>query len=145
MFQNFKRKKSTGNKENIVSLPAEDEILETYQEAAQKYLDYLIDFIQSHERNEKLFRYTVKALFMEDDDGEHMWVQVDGFKEGFFIGRLANEPETLTMLKWGDQVKVARENVEDWILEDFTRNEEFGNFSLKYIEDKARQTNKEVN
>lgn len=145
MFEFFKKKKPTEKEHEIASLPANDKILKSYREEAQEELSYLIEFMNSHEKDEKLFRYAVKANFIEDDNSEHMWVQVDDFKDGFFKGRLANEPSTVKLIKYGDNVKVFRDNVEDWILEDFLTNTKVGGFSSNYLRRKAQQHNDNVN
>jgi len=134
MFEFFKKKKpaeESGHK--IVSLSANDAVLQTYQEKAQDELPYLIDFMNNNERDEELFRYAIKVNFREGEKSEHMWVQVDDFKDDYFFGRLANEPETIQLVKYGQNVKVFREDVEDWILEDFLTNTKVGNFASVYI------------
>ena len=139
MFEYFKRKKiSKEEDDNIGSFSANDAVLKTCKQKAQKELHYLIDFICSHEQNEELYRYAVKANFVEDDESEHMWVQVDRFENGFFVGRLANEPGTIELIKYGDPVKVLKKNVEDWILEDFVTSTKVGGFSSEYMDSKKK-------
>ena len=145
MFEFFKKKKPAELEHKIAKLPAEDETLKAYQQKAQEQLPYLIGFMNDHAKDEELFRYAVKANFIENDDAEHMWVQVNEFKNGAFIGRLANEPSTIKMIKYGDNVKVLRDNVEDWILEDFLTNTKVGHFSRQYITRKAQQHDEDVN
>jgi uncharacterized protein YegJ (DUF2314 family) len=145
MFQSFKRKKTAKSEHHVVSLPSDDEVLEASKKEAQEGLDYLIESIQNNEKNEELFRYAIKANFIDNDDAEHMWVQVNDFRDGLFIGRLANEPKTIKFLKYGDYVNVLPENVEDWILEDFMTNTKVGHFSGQYLHRKAQQGNKEIN
>jgi uncharacterized protein YegJ (DUF2314 family) len=137
MFEFFKKKKQVKEvDDNIVGLPAGDAVLKACKKKAQEEIQYLIDFICSHEQNEELYRYVVKANFVEDGESEHMWVQVSGFKDGCFIGRLANEPQIITLIKYGDPVKVLKKNVEDWILEDFVTDTKVGEFSSQYINSK---------
>jgi uncharacterized protein YegJ (DUF2314 family) len=126
------------SKVNIVSLSADDEMLEKFKKQAQDELDYLVNFIIENGSDERLYRYSIKTAFVEDDEVEHMWVQVFDFKDGAFIGKLANDPGTITFLKFGDDVVVERDDVEDWILEDFIFNVRVGQFSLKYFESKKK-------
>jgi uncharacterized protein YegJ (DUF2314 family) len=134
MFEFFKRKKPIAESSHvIVGLSADDPVLHACKEKAQEELPYLVNFMETHERDETLFRYAVKANFIEEGKSEHMWVQVSDFKNGCFIGRLANEPATVTLLKYGDPVKVLRDNVEDWILEDFLTHTKVGGFSQSYM------------
>ncbi|HZX58359.1 MAG TPA: DUF2314 domain-containing protein [Mucilaginibacter sp.] len=142
MFEFFKKKRPIEKDEHkIVSLPANDAVLQTYQEKAQDELQYLIDFMNNNERDEELFRYAIKANFIEGDNCEHMWVQVYEFKDDYFFGQLANEPNTIELLKYGDNVKVFREDVEDWILEDFLTNTKVGDFASIYIKSNANKIN----
>ncbi len=67
-----------------------------------------------------------------------MWTQVYEFKDDYFIGTLTNEPSTLKKIKYGDTVKIFRQDVEDWLLQDFLTNTEVGGFSRKYIRGKAK-------
>jgi uncharacterized protein YegJ (DUF2314 family) len=134
MFSFFKKKKSSNDgKNNIISLQSGDAVIEAYKEKAQSELQYLIGFMNDNERDEELFRYAIKARFTEGEDVEHMWVQVDDFKNGYFLGRLANEPNTIKSIKYGDNVTIQRTDVEDWILEDFLTNTKVGHFAHAYI------------
>ncbi len=140
MFEFFKKKRPAATTvDKVANLSVDDPVLQTYQEKAQQQLPYLIDFMQDHEKDDELFRYAVKANFIEDGNAEHMWVQVNDFIDDHFIGRLANEPNTIKKIKYGDNVKVHRNDVEDWILEDFLLNAKVGAFSSEYIRNKANQ------
>ena len=139
MFDFFKKKKPSNKESKVVSLRSDDAFVAAYKKKAQSELQYLIDFMNENERDEDLFRYAIKACFFEGDDVEHMWVQVDEFRNGYFFGRLANEPGTVTTLKYGDDVKVTRGDVEDWILEDFLTNTSVGNFASIYIKGDANK------
>ena len=140
MFEFFKKKKPVEESgHNIVSLSANDAVLQTYQEKAQDEIQYLIDFMNNNERDEELFRYAIKTNFREGDNSEHMWVQVYDFEDDYFFGQLANEPETIELLKYGDDVRVFRKDVEDWILEDFLTNTKVGNFASIYIKSNANR------
>jgi uncharacterized protein YegJ (DUF2314 family) len=85
-------KKST---DKIVSLSSGDTSLMRFKDTAQSQLDYLIKFMSTHDKDDTLFRYAVKSNFMENGQNEHMWVQVNEFKNDYFTGRLANEPSTI--------------------------------------------------
>lgn len=114
-------------------ISSRDPKIAVFKQMAQDELGYLINFMSEHESDEKLFRYAVKARFEEGDAAEHMWVQVSDFKDGNFIGRLANEPSTIKQLKYGDNVNIIQDDVEDWILQDFVTNTQVGRFSSEYV------------
>jgi uncharacterized protein YegJ (DUF2314 family) len=64
---------------------------------------------------------------------------VNEYKAGYFLGKLANRPNTIKALTYGDEVKVKHEDVEDWILRDDLTNTKVGGFSSGYIRDKSKQ------
>jgi uncharacterized protein YegJ (DUF2314 family) len=124
--------------DNIAKISTEDAELKKYKDTAQSQIDYLIKFMNDHDKDDTLFRYAVKSSFHEDGLNEHMWAQVNEFKDTYFLGRLANVPSTLKQIKYGDKVKVYKLDVEDWILQDFTTNTEVGGFSRKYMRSKEK-------
>ena len=128
-----KKKKKRLHDRGITALPVNDDALQAFREEAQKGLTYLIEFMGDHEKDDELFRYAVKTNFIEHGKSEHMWVQVNEFKDGQFLGRLANEPASMKLIKYGEPVKVFGDDVEDWILEDFLTNTKVGHFSGNYL------------
>lgn len=126
--------------DKIASIRQGDTTLQEFKKKAQEELPYLIEFMLSHERDEELYKYAVKCDFVEGDNSEHMWVQVHDFVDGLFEGRLANEPNTIKKLKYGDPVAVVPDDVEDWILMDLLTNTKVGGFSSGYIRSKSNQT-----
>lgn len=104
---------------------------EKAKELAQREIQYFIEFLSSHPYEENgLFVYSVKSKFSEDDIVEHMWSQVFKYEDGYFIGKLANQPYNLSNIKLDDEVKIKREDVEDFVLVDYLINARTGGFSL---------------
>lgn len=122
----------------VASLPDYDQHIKKYKDTAQAQIDYLIEFMNTHEKNDSLFQYFVKTNFQENDSYEHMWVSVTEFENGYFIGVIANEPTKITNLKYGDSVRVIKTNVEDWILNDYLTNTKVGGFSQEYLREKGQ-------
>jgi uncharacterized protein YegJ (DUF2314 family) len=118
------RTKDKTDIDKIARLSTDDISLRKYKDTAQAQLDYLIKFMGEHDKRDTLFRYAVKSNFHEDGEDEHMWTQVYEFKDDYFIGTLTNEPSTLKKIKYGDTVKIFRQDVEDWLLQDFLTNTE---------------------
>ncbi|MDB5090018.1 MAG: hypothetical protein JWR09_4012 [Mucilaginibacter sp.] len=134
MFEFFKKKKPVQQDEhNVVGISSGDSTIVAIKQKAQEELWYLIKFMSENEKDEELFRYAIKTRFEEGSTAEHMWVQVSDFNDGNFIGRLANEPSTIKRLKYGDDVQILRDDVEDWILQDFLTNTRVGGFSSEYV------------
>lgn len=46
-----------------------------------------------------------------EPEGERMWVKVTGRRDGRYVGTLANDPDVLTELQFGDVIEFAPENV----------------------------------
>jgi len=137
-FDSKKRGADTaGTKEKIVNLKKDDEMIQKFKDTAQQELPYLIEFMSKHNPKDTLYEYLVKTPFAEKGESEHMWVQVTSFKNGYFSGQLSNEPAFVTNVKLGDKVKVAKEDVEDWILRDYETGTEVGAFSRAYIESQS--------
>lgn len=79
----------------------------------QKTLDEFIKRLQNPEKGDKGFG--VNAKMTANGRVEQIWVNVDGYSDGMFAGRLANEPRLVKGLKKGDPVMVKKEEVSDWI------------------------------
>ena len=145
MFEFFKKKKQVEKVEDkIASLMSNDNALKKFYEKAQDEIFYLIDFMNENgdgidKYGEVLFNYAVKTKFKEEDKTEHMWVKVTEFTDGYFIGKLNNKPNTMKLIKYDDEVKVLRKDVEDWILQDLLTKTKVGGFSSAYIRNNAKQ------
>jgi len=134
MFDFFKKKKPETQTESvIVTLEADDTTVKAFQIKAQQELWYLIEFMGAHAKDDELFRYAVKTKFTENGKSEHMWVHVNEFKDDYFLGKLVNKPSTMRLIKYGDTTKVHKDDVEDWLLQDFLTNTHVGKFSSEYI------------
>lgn len=130
---NSEKTAKTKPEENISTLSTEDTLIKKYKDTAQAKINYLIEFMGEHDIEDTLFRYYVKSNFSESYFNEHMWTQVHEYKNGFFIGTLANDPLHIKKLKFMDTVKVRKQDVEDWILQDFLTNTKVGGYSSEYL------------
>lgn len=131
----YRQKKKATEKSNnrTSSLSSEDTELQKFKDTAQAKIAYLIEFMSEHDRDVTLFRYFVKSEFSENGIEEHMWTQVYEFRDGFFIGTLANDPIDIKKLKYNDKVEVRKQDVEDWRLHDFLTNTQVGGYSTDYL------------
>lgn len=100
------------------------------KEAQSKLCDFIKEL--SDINKQKDYSFSVKLPFTEDGKTEHMWVKVTSYKDGVFIGQLANDPFIIKNLKLGDSVSPKKEDVEDWIIRNNKNGSDFtGGFSLK--------------
>jgi uncharacterized protein YegJ (DUF2314 family) len=124
--------------DNIAHLSSEDKNINRFKDTAQKQIDYLISFMNSHDRNDTSFEYFAKSNFKEGDINERMWCLVKEFKDGNFTGVLANDPASLKLIKAGDKVKIPKKEVEDWILNDHLTHSKVGGFSQEYLREEGK-------
>jgi uncharacterized protein YegJ (DUF2314 family) len=62
--------------------------------------------------------YSVKFPLTQNGATEHIWLQVDGFQDDMIVGRLANEPVNGAKYRRGQDMSVAKSDVEDWMVRD---------------------------
>jgi uncharacterized protein YegJ (DUF2314 family) len=60
--------------------------------------------------------YQGKFPLTQNGATEHIWLQVDAYRDGTFHGRLANKPANGSQFKLGDRMSVASGQVEDWMV-----------------------------
>ena len=59
-------------------------------------------------------QFSVKVLFEEGEQAEHMWTQPIRFEGEEYVGLLSNIPYHITNLKLGDEVRVPVSQISDW-------------------------------
>lgn len=102
--------------------------------AMQKAKDSIQEFITAlEEPGEKLFSIKV-GLPTPDDSVEHIWVDIESYKEGVFQGELGNNPLNLPDRKLGDLIEVKMEKVEDWIIMDGEKK--VGGYTAKLLQER---------
>ena len=62
--------------------------------------------------------FAVKARLVEGEAVEHVWVAVETIEHGRVLGRLDNEPITLSTARFGDRVRFPIAAVSDWLYDD---------------------------
>lgn len=62
--------------------------------------------------------YAVKFPLTQNGATEHIWLQVEGHRDGAFRGRLANAPVNGSGYKVGDRLTIPAAQVEDWSVTD---------------------------
>ena len=73
---------------------------------------------------------SVKFPLTQNGRTEHIWLQVDKVGKDSFTGRLANKPVNGSKYRLGQQMTVAADDVEDWMLR--TAGQEiYGNYTLR--------------
>ncbi len=108
-------KKSSGY-DNVITITEEDSQLD---EAIQKARDSLPSFIKVlQEPKVKGRNFMIKACFVEKSFSEHIWISDITLKDDIFHGMITNEPKFIRRLRLRQPVKINRDKVTDWVIEE---------------------------
>lgn len=81
---------------------------------AKDNIDFFIKLVKG--KRENRFSFYIKSKFKEDDHVEHMWSVVRSLNDTVFLVSLDNVPNYLTRVKYKDNLKISKGEVEDWIV-----------------------------
>ena len=109
----------------------EDSTFSALKDTAQKHLPEFIDSVQRNGVNTQNYRFTIKTDFVEKGHHEHLWSQILAFENGYFVGIFIDAPFTIKNIKFGDSVRIAKKDVEDWEMENLKTQKQIGYFSEK--------------
>ena len=59
--------------------------------------------------------FSVKAPISEGAETEHFWLTDITYKDGQFTGKIANEPGIVNNVKFGQEWKIKKEKISDWM------------------------------
>lgn len=102
------------DKENLRGLNVEDTAYLNAIKQAQENIGLFTTFLLDKEHNG--YDFYIKAKFAEAGYVEHLWLIVESLQEDTFIATLDNVPNKLKNVKYKDQLKIAKNEVEDWIV-----------------------------
>jgi uncharacterized protein (TIGR03067 family) len=83
---------------------------------ARSSVDEFINALTNPEPSQSAF--SVKVAVQDGDEVEHLWLVPVRYENGQFIGRVNNEPQMVSTVKFDDEVKVAKNEISDWIYAD---------------------------
>lgn len=112
-------------KENVVAYRVGDASISDARSAAVSTLPRFHELIEA----DMPATYTVKFPLTQNGATEHIWMQLDGYRNGRFVGRLANEPVNGKRYRMGDRIEVAEAEVEDWMVN--TGSEMYGGYTVR--------------
>jgi uncharacterized protein YegJ (DUF2314 family) len=122
----------------VFGVPDGDAIQHAIAEARRRWPEFATAFKNRLPDDD---RFLVKAPFTgENDQTEHMWLQVFGLEPEYVHGHLMNDPLHPTKLKKGSQVEVPVAEISDWICPD-AKDEALGNFTHQAVLQAAKQQN----
>ena len=86
--------------------------------------------------------FSVKVLVEEGDAGEHMWLLPVRLEGSTFVGTLSNEPVEVTHVEIGDELRVEKNEISDWMYVD--QGKVVGGFSLRVLMERASPAEREA-
>ena len=117
------------DKKNTRVIESYDEVNKLPIKMAQ---DSLNTFLELFNKNKNInFSFSIKSKFTDEENIENMWSIVDSIKNDTLFTTLDNVPLKLTNIKLNDNIKVAKENIEDWIIYK-SDSITLGNFMQRY-------------
>lgn len=119
---------SKENKRGVKSRSASDPRLAA---AALQARSQWPDFVGAFRNKAKGQNFAVKVPFVDGDDVEHMWVEVEEINGDTIKGTLANDPALVHNYKSGQTVEVSAKNLDDWIFSN--GRQQIGGFSTKIL------------
>ena len=119
-----------------------DEDREEFHLAIQKALETLDEFKKKLESGEtEGVTFTLKVLLEAPDgvNGEHIWVTDITTKDDEYYGVIDNVPVYTEEVKYGDKMKIKKENISDWM---YVENGKlYGGYTLRLV--RSRMTDEE--
>ncbi|MCU0705893.1 MAG: DUF2314 domain-containing protein [Fimbriiglobus sp.] len=115
-----------------VSIPDDDpQLAAAVSEAHTRFDEFLTAFAHRTPADQ----FAIKARFMDDYGREYMWVSVTAVDGQHIYGQLDNDPATVRAIRRGQNVRVPRAGLNDWL---FTQGaERVGGFTVKVLERRA--------
>lgn len=104
----------TWDKQNIRNIDISDTAYLHAIRIAQENIDIFEKLLKDKKKNN--LQFFIKSKFTQGKHVEHIWLLTDSIDNNLFSATLDNIPNNLTTVKFGDKVKVARHDVEDWII-----------------------------
>jgi uncharacterized protein YegJ (DUF2314 family) len=99
-------------KENVVAFHTGDQEMNAAKKTGRSTLPRFHELIAAGTPG----TYTVKFPLTQNGATEHIWMQLTDYRDGKFVGLLANDPVNGKRHKMGDQMTVAETEVEDWMV-----------------------------
>ena len=99
-------------KENVIAYHTSDSSMNAAKKKASQTLPRFLELMDAGTAGTA----TVKFPLTQNGETEHIWMQLTGYRDGIFTGLLANDPVNGAKYKMGDAMKVAKADVEDWMI-----------------------------
>lgn len=114
-------------KENVIAYHTGDADMNGAKKKAYATLPRFHELIKAGTRG----TYTVKFPLTQNGETEHIWMQLIDFRDGAYVGLLANDPVNGSDYRMGDEMTVAAADVEDWMVN--TGTEMYGGYTVRVM------------
>lgn len=98
--------------DNVIAYSTADQTMQAAKQTGKSTLPRFRELIAAGTPG----TYTVKFPLTQNGETEHIWLQMDSYRDGKFMGRLANTPVNGNKYRIGDRMTVAEADVEDWMI-----------------------------
>jgi uncharacterized protein YegJ (DUF2314 family) len=122
---------------NAVSLPTDDSAFLALKDTAQAHLQIFIDSLNAH-RTDTNYSFKAKSDFVENTSHEHMWSEIEGYKDDRFNGIFIDSGYVVKNIKSGDPVHLKPADVDDWIIYNQKTDTQTGYYSESYLRGKQK-------
>lgn len=85
--------------------------METAILTAEARVDEFIAVLQANGADS----FSVKAPITDSHGTEHFWITDVSFKDGFFMGKVGNEPGIVKNVQLGQDWRIAKAEISDWM------------------------------
>jgi uncharacterized protein YegJ (DUF2314 family) len=123
-----------------VDLEKDDPVILALMDTAQVHMHVFIDSLNAHGAEMKHYVFSIKSDYAENGVHEHMWSRIFNYRDGRFRGFFADSAFRLKNIKFNDSVSIKKGDVEDWLISDLVTHKTIGEFSVKYLKRKIRET-----
>ena len=116
------------------SIMTDDERMDAAIAEARSRIDEFLTALKTNDK-ERYPKFAVKAAVTEGEHVEHLWLTDIKFVDGHFTGNVGNNPHMITKVKRGDEIKVAKDKISDWVYADAEKRAMVGRFTDKAMEE----------
>lgn len=97
------------------TMPFEDDDVEmnAAMKQSRQSVDVLLEALGNRSRSRS--HLSVKVGFHDDNGGECVWLSDVSYRDGAFRGAVANVPEIVRSVRYGDRVTVSKDKIADWM------------------------------
>ncbi|MBN2342601.1 MAG: DUF2314 domain-containing protein [Deltaproteobacteria bacterium] len=97
----------------MVEVEQDDAEMAQAIQTARKTVDVFLSRFQHPRKGDTHFSVKMKLTYQTES--EHVWLTDIVYENGVFVGKIANDPEVVTHVRFGETVQVAREDISDWM------------------------------